>query len=152
MITRPVRKYHVGGLGTLDDPRIPQVPLELYIRSALGETFHVATLEEGISHLLSTEGYRLTIREWPDGPGFTRDSFAVQIRRFGNKLVASIQAPWVAVDSQPGTIKWDFTPWPPLEEQGTIEVISLEEVLGLPPRPESPEEEVEIVEVSITGE
>lgn len=90
-ISKKIRKHHVGGLENLSDPRVPKAPLEVYLRSAEGETFHVSTLHEGIYHLLSNEGYRLSVYERPDGAA--GPTFGVVIRREGSHLAATIQAP-----------------------------------------------------------
>ena len=57
----------------LTEPRA--VPTEFYIRNKPGQTFWVSSLEEAIRHLLSDEGYRLSI--YPPGS----DTPSIVIRR-----------------------------------------------------------------------
>ena len=61
-------------------------PVELYIRSKQGETFYVSSLEEAIKHLLSDEGYRLTISP------VRSDTPSIVVRRGSRKLAVNIHA------------------------------------------------------------
>jgi hypothetical protein len=145
-----ITKYHGGGLGHLSDPDIPKAEVEIYLRSKNGETFYASSLDEGMLHLLSNEGYRLGISVWPDGAGFDRDCYKITIRRDGNRLTTELIAPMLKYDprQEPNTIKWDFSEKPAREELGEVEVISLNEVLDLPEpelAPEDPKEEVEVI-------
>ena len=100
-----IRKYRGGGLADLGAPGIPQANVELYLRSAQGETFYVGSLEEGIAHLLSKDGYRLSINCWPNGAGWGlhQRRFGVVIRRLGDELVTELEAPGVFPDT-PGRV------------------------------------------------
>lgn len=133
MLKRKIRKFHVGGVGNLSDPRIPKAEVEIYLRSAGGETFYVASLHEAILHLLSTEGYRVGISEWPDGAGFGRDHYGVTVRREGNDLAVELRAPMVdALQSNEAQIRGeskvylDFRPRPtPREVAENITVVPI---------------------------
>lgn len=138
-----IRKYKGGGLGALNDPGIPQVEVEVYLRSSDGETFYVPTLQEGITHLLSDKGYRLTVNTWPQGAGIDKPCYGLKIYRQGQNLSVNITAPGMAfVD--PATddlvadnkVVWDDhkTPLeqPIFADAPPIEHIDLGEALGLP--------------------
>lgn len=92
-----IHKYYGGGLNNPEDPNIPQTTVEIYIRSSTDETFHVDSLAEGIAHLLSNEGCRLTITEYPDGKGTAPQNigFGVVIKRDGDEIQTGLRAPGV---------------------------------------------------------
>lgn len=92
-----IEKYKGGGITHPDDPNIPKASVEVYIRSMDGETFYVGSLAEGLAHLLSKEGYRISITEYPHGAGWgpQNERFGVVIERNGDSLFVSIKAPGV---------------------------------------------------------
>lgn len=92
-----IHRYYGGGLNNPEDPNIPQTTVEIYIRSSTEETFHVDSLAEGIAHLLSNEGCRLTITEYPDGKGTAPQNigFGVVIKREGDEMQVALHAPGV---------------------------------------------------------
>jgi len=68
----------------LREPR--EVPVELYIRNRIGQTFYVSSLEEAIKHLVSDEGYRLSIYDaGSDTPNLV-------VRRMGRELAVNVHA------------------------------------------------------------
>jgi len=75
------------------------VSVELYVRNRLGETFYVSSLEEAIKHLLSNEGYRLTI--YPAGS----DTHSVVVRRTDRELSVNVRAPGLSPVSPPNLIE-----------------------------------------------
>lgn len=92
-----INKYHGGGLGDLDDPNIPKAEVQIYLRSKDGEVFHVGSLAEGIAHLLSKDGYRLSIQSWPHGAGWQpqNELFNITIYRMEDWIFAALNAPGV---------------------------------------------------------
>lgn len=163
-----IRKYLGGGLGNLSDPNIPKAEVEVYLRSRDGETFYVPTLAERIVHLLSNKGYRLSVTQWPEGAGFDKPCYKLVIYRLDNELEVEVQAPGLAIfdlsSGKPertiGKIVWEkdkmpLTPFqfPTDTAKPGITVVSLEEVLGLPPSsPPKPEDLFEIDEVKVGPE
>ena len=149
--TTPVRKYVGGGLADLADPTIPKAQVEVYLRSKDGETFYAPTLMEGILFLLSNQGFRLTVVEWPEGAGISRAEFGLRVYRCGQDLGVQIIAPMV--DPAKGSISEVVLRDPPSlpDQPGTVEVVSLHQVLGIQPPPTDPDDLVEIVDVTIDG-
>ena len=152
-LVHTIRKYLGGGLGDMGDTNIPKARVEIYLRSQDGETFYVPTLYEGLLHLLSNEGYRLSVYEWPDGAGFERDRFAITVYRSGNELSVKLGAPMItefdkeAREVALNRIIWDFSERPPAAERGKVEVV----YLGLPEQELSIEDLTTEVEVTIDG-
>jgi len=160
-ITKRIRKYSGGGLGHLSDTRIPKAEVQVYVRTATGETFYLPSLHEGILHLLSNEGSRLGVYEYPDGAGFgpNQHQYAIVVRRDhgvadGATMSVEIRAPMIAdhltlrsLREGESRIHLDLSPPPPLEKRGTVEVVPLEDVLGM-----ALEEAAGIDESSLTEE
>lgn len=86
----------------------PMASVEIYIRTSNGETFNTGSLAEGICHLLSKEGYRLSIKEYTDDGGI----YNIQLRRFGNQITCEMDAPmlqdWPATPENQIVIKPDW--------------------------------------------
>lgn len=125
-----IRRFDGGGLGNIADPNIPTPRVEVYIRDQGGDTFYVPTLYEGILHLLSNAGSRITISEWPDGPGLMREQFTVRIFREGNQLFTSIDAPCLqAFPRVHNGVAYNLEPRP-AHPGGSIQVVPIDQVLG----------------------
>lgn len=159
-LRRCVRKYTGGGLSDLGDTGIPKAQVEVYLRSAEGETFYVPTLSEGILHLLSTEGNRLGISYWPDGAGFHKPEYKITIWRSSNELSCDVIAPMLESwkpSSETGRLNWKLDYQDRLPASGgSVEVVDLATVLGLvensksaKTETEDPEEFVDRIEESL---
>lgn len=98
-IKRTIRKFFGGG-------ETPKAQVEVYVRSDQGETFYVPTLQEGIHHLLSNEGYRLGVYEdiHKDG-SFQR--YAIVVFRGGSNLGLRLDAPMLNYRSELNEIEFD---------------------------------------------
>lgn len=94
MIRRIIRKFSDGGLDNTRNPSIPKTSAEVYVRNRYGQTFHVHSLAEGILHLISNEGYRLSFWEYSEASA--NDSFplpsAITVYRDGNELSVRVQS------------------------------------------------------------
>ena len=66
MVRRLIRKYLEGANLPPNDSSFPTAQLQVYARSRFGETFPLYSLEEGLLHLLSNEGYRLSLWEYSE--------------------------------------------------------------------------------------
>ena len=86
----------------------PKAATEIYIRTREGDTFHTVGLIEGILHLLSTNGLRLTVKEFPEGKEdfYEKPEYAVRIWRGGNDLGVRIEAPMIDPFGKMDEIKW----------------------------------------------
>lgn len=103
----------------------PMANVEIYIRSNRGETFNTGSLAEGICHLLSNEGYRLSIKE------LTCDGYwNIQLRRFGDQITCEIHAPMLeSVPTPPDNQIVIKSGWQPEKEESWLlvpELIPLE--------------------------
>jgi hypothetical protein len=124
-----IHKYHGGDIAHPEDPRVPQTPVEIYIRDSNDNTFYVESLAEGIAHLLSNEGYRLSITEFLDGKGFGSHNlgFGVIIRREGDNLEVSLRAPGVAPIGPPNKVILTQSQSPETISDTTVEDIEVDE-------------------------
>lgn len=147
-ITRNIRKVFAGGLAGLDDPGVPHAEVEVYIRDANNQTFHVPSLFEGLMHLLSNEGYRLSVYEWPDGPGFNHNRVGIVVRRDGNSLSVCLEADCIE-PYKPNEVVFDLKPKPLRPAAGVtvipLEVLPVAEGVIMPPPPD------DFVDVVIDG-
>lgn len=149
------------------DPDIPKGKMEIYIRSQEGETFYVPTLAEGIIHLISNKGYRLSVSHWPEGAGFDKSCYKLVIYRLGNELEVEVRAPGLALfdlssgkpERTTGKIVWEkgqipLTPprFPTDTAKPGIMVVNLNEVLDLPPSSSEARDLFETDEVEVGPE
>jgi len=101
-----IHKYFGGNIGHPEDPGVPQTQVEIYIQDNNGKTFYVGSVAEGIAHLLSNEGYRLSITEFPDGKGFGPQNigFGLIVKRHGDNLETYLRAPGASTIQLPNKV------------------------------------------------
>lgn len=127
MLKRTIRKVHMAIWG---DPNSPKAEVEVYCRDTNGQTFHVPTLYEGILHLLSNEGYRLSVWEWPDGAAVGNERFGITVRRGNKDLVVELAADCLAFTQRGNEVKYDLKRPDkklPNSELGSFEVVYLDD-------------------------
>lgn len=88
-----------------------KAPVEIYLREGgknSGDVFHTFSLREGILHLLSTEGKRLTVKEFPTGEhGVGEPEFSIRVYKFGSELGTQLVAPMLSPFVKADEVKWD---------------------------------------------
>lgn len=153
-LKRTIRKYTGGGLANPDDAGIPLAQVQVYLRSAEGETFYVPTLYEGIQHLLSNQGYRLGVYESPDGNAWS-ERYAIVLFRAGDSLGVRLEAPMLRDVRELNEISFDLSYTGPksVEPPEVVHVLATKPIdPDNPPVPMTAADLYKEMEVTIDGQ